>query len=172
VWVLSACDISVTGAMRGGFVRELPARGAVCVIATHSRGDAFTASMFVGRLLIDIYNPVERGSYKSLDEVFFATQYTTALLYDPLLPLFRRAEREPAIKESLGHVLGEFFDWSSRSGCDVRRHRHDVAQVLWELLQRHRLAELQAQFQQAGQIRPETLLFTAFGVPGRVQLQS
>lgn len=48
VWILSACDTSVTGAMRGCFVRKLLSLGAICVVATLARVDAFTASMFVG----------------------------------------------------------------------------------------------------------------------------
>ena len=60
LWILSACDTSVTGALRGCFVRRLLALGAVWVVATLAPVDAFTASMFVGKLLTGIYNPVER----------------------------------------------------------------------------------------------------------------
>ncbi len=169
VWILSACDTSVTGAVRGCFVRELLARGAVCIIATLSRVDAFTASMFVGRLLTDIYNPAQRGLYDSLDEVFFGTQYTTALLYDPLLPLLRRAQRDSDLKKPLGEVFGAFLRWA-RGPFDFRKYRYDAAWVLGELLAQHGLAEVYAGAQRAGLVRPETLLFTAFGLPGHVEL--
>jgi hypothetical protein len=172
VWILSACDTSVTGAMRGCFVRKLLARGALCVIATLSRVDAFTASMFIGRLLTDIYNPVRRGAYDALEEVFFATQYTTALLYDPMLPLMRRAERDASLKKPLGQVLGGFLAWSAQGTIDVRKYRYDAAMVLGELLAKHGLSGAQSEIERAGLVRPETLLFTAFGVPGQVRLVS
>jgi len=172
VWILSSCDTSVPGSMRGCFVRKLLAKGAVCVIATLSRVDAFTASMFVGRLLTEIYNPIRRDAYKTFSEVFFATQYTTALLYDPLRPLFRRAEKDLELQKHLSEILGEFFRWAVAQGeLDVRKYRFDVAVVLGELLARHGLTERNMEDVRAGRVRPETLLFTAFGVPGHVRLK-
>lgn len=171
VWVLSACHTSVTGAMQGCFVRQLLARGAVCVVATLNRVDAFTASMFVGRLLTDIYNPVFRGSHTTLADVLFVTQYTTALLYDPLLPLFRQAEANPELKVPLGAVLSEFFQWSHGRSLDVRKYRHEIAWFVGESLARHGLTPLYVGALQAGHVTPETLLFTAFGAPGRVMLK-
>jgi hypothetical protein len=41
LWILSACDTSVTGAMRGCFVRKLLSLGAVCVVATLAQVNAF-----------------------------------------------------------------------------------------------------------------------------------
>jgi hypothetical protein len=35
-WILSACETSVVGAIRGSFVRRLLAHGAVCVVAMRS----------------------------------------------------------------------------------------------------------------------------------------
>jgi hypothetical protein len=172
VWALSACHTSVTGAIQGCFVRQLLARGAVCVVATLNRVDAFTASMFVGRLLTDIYSPVFPGSFGTLTDVFFVTQYTTALLYDPLLPLFREAEANPALKAPLGAVLSEFLRWAHGRPLDVRKHRHEVAWFVGESLARHGLTPLYAGALQAGHVRPETLLFTAFGAPGRVMLKA
>jgi hypothetical protein len=171
VWVLSACHTSVTGAMQGCFVRQLLARGAICVIATLNRVDAFTASMFVGRFLTDIYNPVAPGSYQTLGDVFFVTQYTTALLYDPLLPLFRQAEANAELKGPLAAVLSEFFSWSQGRNLDVRKHRHEIAWFVGESLARHGLTPLYAGALQAGHVRPETLLFTAFGAPGHITLE-
>jgi hypothetical protein len=170
VWILSACDTSVTGAIRGCFVRKLLARGAVCVIATLSRVDAFTASMFIGRLLTDIYNPVNPGSYSSLDEVFFITQYTTALLYDPLLPLIRRSERDAALKEPLANVFGGFIGWASQQQVDIKTYKHEIAWVLGKLLAENGLTSLHESMRKSGHIRPETLLFSAFGVPHHVEL--
>ena len=66
VWILAACDTAVTGAMRGCFVRKLLSLGAVCVVATQAKVDSFTASMFVGRLLTEIYSPVERAGPRTL----------------------------------------------------------------------------------------------------------
>lgn len=78
-------------------------------MATLSRVDAFTASVFVGRLLADIYNPPKPQIYDDFGEVFFSTQYTTAMVYDPLLPLFRRVEKDPSIKPSLAGILSGYF---------------------------------------------------------------
>jgi len=171
VWVLSACHTSVTGAIQGSFVRQLLARGAVCVIATLNRVDAFTASMFLGRLLTDIYNPVVRGSYETLGDAFFVTQYITALIYDPLLPLFRQAEANAELREPLAAVLSEFFSWYHGRNLDVRKHRDEIAWFVGESLARHGLTPLYVGALQAGRVTPETLLFTAFGAPGHVTLK-
>jgi hypothetical protein len=171
VWVLSACDTSVTGAIRGCFVRKLLSRGAVCVIASLSRIDAFTASMFVGRFFAHIYSPVKADLSDSLDRVFFEAQYTTALLYDPLLPLIRRAESDPNLRKLLGNVMSDFMQWAGVRELDVRRHKYEIAVFLAEALERYGLTQLQEQYEKAGLIRPETLLFTAFGAPGHVRLE-
>jgi hypothetical protein len=170
VWILSACDTSITGAMRGCFVRTLLAKGAACVIATLARVDAFTASMFVGRLLTEIYNPMVRGRPRTLDEVFFDTQFTTALVYDPLLPLFRKSATDLSLKKPLGRVLGDYFAWAQGARLGPREFRHAAALVLDEVLKRYGLADFQAAAERAGQLRPETLLFSAFGAPSRVDL--
>jgi hypothetical protein len=170
LWILSACDTSVTGAMRGCFVRKLLSLGAVSVVATLAPVNAFTASMFVGKLLTEIYNPAQRGRVRDFHHVFFDTQMWTALLYDPLLPLMRRAMRRRSLKEPVGRVLGDFFAWAKTVQLESRELRVAAAFVLQESLERHGLAERQAAYYQSGQIRPETLLFTAFGAPGRVEL--
>jgi hypothetical protein len=171
LWVLSACHTSVVGALRGCFVRKLLSLGAVCVVATLSRVDAFTASMFTGRLLTDIFSPVRPGIYRNFHEVFFITQYTTALLYDPLLPLIRRSESDVTLKRQLGSVLSEFFARTGDREFDIREHKHEIAYMLGELLARHGLQDLHTALTRAGQVRPETLLFTAFGAPGHIGLE-
>ncbi len=170
VWVLSACDTSVTGALRGCFVRRLLDRGAACVVASLARVDAGTASLFVGRLLTEVLSPGTLLTGKGLDEVIFVTQVTTALLYDPLLPLFRRAERDVSLRRALGGVMQEYFDWAS-TPRELRTFRESVPWVLGEAIARRGLTKMYVDAQQAGNIRPETLLFTAFGAPGRIGLQ-
>jgi hypothetical protein len=171
VWVLSACHTSVTGAMRGCFVRRLLGKGAVCVVASLSRVDAFTASMFVGRLLTDIFSPSKPDLYDNFHEVFFWTQYTTALLYDPLLPFFRLAEKDPEVRKRLGLVLSEFFAWTHGRELDIREYRLEIAWFLGEAILRHGLQQIQIGHLSSGIVRPETLLFSIFGVPAHVELK-
>ena len=171
LWILSACDTSVTGALRGCFVRKLLALGAVCVVATLAPVDAFTASMFVGKLLTGIYNPVQRRRYRDFHEEFFDAQINTAVLYDPLLPLIRRATRRPDLKRKLGFVIGEFYAWARTEQPDARQYRIDGARTLSACLEACGLTDLHYGQYAAGRIRPETLLFTAFGAPGRIELQ-
>ena len=171
VWVLSACHTSVAGAMRGCFVRALLGRGAVCVVASLSRVDAFTASMFVGRLLTDIFNPPSPDLYHNFQDVFFASQYTTALLYDPLLPFFRLAERDPEVRQKLSLVLSDFFRWTHRRELDIRKCRHEIAWFVGESILRHGLQETQIGHLGSGIVKPETLLFSVFGVPTHVELK-
>jgi hypothetical protein len=170
LWILSACDTSVTGAVRGCFVRKLLSLGAVSVVATLAPVKAFTASMFVGKLLTEIYNPVRRGRDRDFHDVFFDTQVSTAILYDPMLPLMRKAMHRRSLKEPVGRVLGDFFAWARTMQLGAREFRVAAAYALQGSLERHGLAERQANCQRSGQIKPETLLFTAFGAPGRIEL--
>ena len=170
LWILSACDTSVTGALRGCFVRRLLARGAVCVVATLAPVDAFTASMFVGKLLTAIYSPVERREDRDFHSEFFDTQITTAILYDPLLPLFRKAARRPELRRKLGFVISEFYAWARTAQLGARELRVGGAAKLFSSLQKCGLADLHLAHHVSGAIRPETLLFTAFGAPGRIEL--
>jgi hypothetical protein len=170
LWILSACDTSVTGAMRGCFVRTLLSHGAVSVVATLAPVDAFTASMFVGKLLTDIYNPVTRGRDRDFMDVFFDTQVSTAVLYDPLLPLMRKAMRRQSLKSPVGRVLGEFHAWARSVQLGPREFRVAAALMLNQSLERYGLAAQQSAYYQSGQVRPDTLLFTAFGAPGRIEL--
>ncbi len=172
VWILSACDTSVTGAMRGCFVRRLLYRGAVCVIASLASVDALTASIFVGRLLTAIFNPNQPNQHRSLDQVIFSTQLTTALLYDPLLPLIRKSEKDAVLRKALGNVLGDYLGWAAHTFLEVRQFRHTAAWVLGESMARHGLTKTYVEALLAGSVRPETLLFSAFGVPSRVELSA
>jgi hypothetical protein len=171
VWILSACDTSVSGAMRGCFVRALLGRGALCVIAGLSRVDAFVASMFVGRLLTDIFSPPKPNLHRNFHEVFFVTQYTTALLYDPLLPFFKLAEKQPDVRQKLALVLSDFFGWTLGRELDIRKYRYEIAYFVGESLLRHGLQQTQIGHIHSGIVRPETLLFSAFGVPSCIKLR-
>jgi hypothetical protein len=171
VWILSACHTSVTGAMKGCFVRALLRHGAVSVVASLSRVDAFIASIFVGRLLTDIFNPPRPEAYRTFHEVFFVTQYTTALLYDPLLPFFRLAKKDQEVKARLGAVLTEFFNWTRGRELDIRLYRHEIAWFIGEAMLRHGLQSVQIGHAVSGAVKPETLLFSVFGVPSHVTLK-
>jgi hypothetical protein len=127
--------------------------------------------MFVGRLLTDIYNPIRKGAYKNLAHVFFVTQVTTALLYDPLLSLIRKAMKDQEISRRLGRVLGEYYAWASAKPItDFRRFRHETAWFIGMSMAQHGLTEAYVNQQRAGNVRPETLLFSAFGVPSHIEL--
>ena len=171
LWILSACDTSVTGALRGCFVRRLLALGAVCVVATLAPVDAFTASMFVGKLLTAIYSPNERREGRDFHEEFFDTQVTTATLYDPLLPLIRTAVRRPELKRRLGFVIAEFYAWARAAQVGAREFRVSGALKLSACLETCGLDGLHYAHHATGLVRPETLLFTAFGAPGKIELR-
>ncbi len=166
VWIFSACSTSTTGAMRGCCVRQLLAHGAVSVIATLGRVDAFIASMFVGRLLTNVFNPLHPGMFRTLQDVFFMTQFTTALLYDPMLPLIRRSGSDPAIRQAIGPIFREFFAWADRGHDDLNKYRNEAAWLLGSLLAQSGLTDKHQNLVRAGLVRPETLLFTSFGLPG------
>lgn len=170
VWILSACDTSVTGAVRGSFVRKLLSRGAVCVVATLNRVDAGTASIFVGRLLTEVFSPLQPGMYSNFSQAFFAAQYTTSLLYDTIMPLLRNAEKDERLKEQIAIVLSGYFQWSAGRQIDLKTFGKDAGQVLDQLINAAGLGTRYEAMKTAGQIRPETLLFTAFGLPEHVEL--
>jgi hypothetical protein len=168
VWVLSACHTSVTGAIRGCLVRTLLAQGAAAVVATLSRVDAFTASMMIGRFLTEIYSPLKPTARRTLLDVFFITQYTTALMYDPLLPLIRRAEQQVDLRSRVAAVIQDLLHWGTRHQIVIDRFRTEIAEKIGECLKKHSLEEIQANLTQSGHVRPETLLFTIFGMPSAV----
>jgi len=68
--------------------------------------------------------------YKSFDEVFFSTQYTTSLLYDPLLPLMRQAMRDATVKSALAGVFEDFFRWAAGQEIHVQEYRNEIALFL------------------------------------------
>ncbi len=103
-------------------------------------------------------------------DVFFDTQVSTAVLYDPLLPLMRKAMRRQSLKLPVGRVLGEFYAWARSVRLGPREFRVAAALMLNQSLERYGLAAQQAAYYQSGQVRPDTLLFTAFGAPGRIEL--
>lgn len=170
VWILSACDMSVTGALRGSMIVPLLKRGAVCVIGTVQKIDAMAAAIFVGRLLTDIYSPPPKTSYTTLLEAFFISQLTTALLYDPLLPLLRKARPGTETAKKVYNVIFEYIQYFSKEPFEPRSMRYKAGEVLHENIMKQGLLEQQIQYFQSGEVTPETLLFTAFGLPSNVDL--
>jgi len=168
VWIVSACETAQSEALRGCVVRSLLSRGAYAVVATLARVDAFIASMLVGRLLADIYQPMPHTEERSLLDIFFITQFTTALVYDPLLPLVRKAETDLEIRKPLGYLLGELILWFSGRPVDVETYLDKVAIKLSELLLKYGLYEKHRHLDEAGQVRPETLMFSMYGYPDLV----
>jgi hypothetical protein len=170
VWIVSACETAQSEAIRGCVVRSLLGRGAYAVIATLARVDAFIASMLVGRLFADIYQPLAYKEERNLADIFFFTQLTTALIYDPLLPLFHRAENDAGIRKRMGPFLGELALWAHGRPVDPETYHEQIAVDISELLLKHDLYDLHRNLDAAGRIRPETLLFSIFGFPERVLL--
>lgn len=128
LWIISACDMAVSEAFRGCAARSLLSRGAYAVIATLDRVDAFIASILVGRLLTEVYQPGNPTEGRTLADAFFLTQVTTALLYDPLLPLFRQSEIDPAIKPALGLALAGILSWGNAQRMELEEYRHGFAE--------------------------------------------
>jgi hypothetical protein len=172
VWIVSACETAQSEALRGCVARSLLSRGAYAVVATLAKVDAFIASMLVGRLLTDIYQPVQNTEKRSLLDIFFMTQFTTALVYDPLLPLVRRAERDPEIRTPLGYLLRELILWFSGRPVNVETYLEKVAIKLSELLVKYGLYEKHRHLDEAGHVRPETLMFSIYGFPDLVTISA
>jgi len=122
-------------------------------------------------LTFPMERPVVKGGYENFGDVFFATQVTTALLYDSLFPLMRRADSRPSLKTAIGGVLGDYLRWTHhRPIHDVRKFRVEAAHALGLFLDRHGLAATMKDLETAGRTRPETLLFSAFGIPSAVKI--
>lgn len=170
VWIVSACETAQSEAIRGCVVRSLLGRGAYAVIATLARVDALIASMLTGRLFADIYQPLHRDEEYNLADIFFGTQLTTALTYDPLLPLLHKAENDDSLRKRVGTVLFEFIQWASGRPVDPKRYPEEVAVKLTEILLQNDLYDLHQNLHSAGHVRPETLLFSMFGFPDRVTI--
>jgi hypothetical protein len=170
VWIVSACETAQSEALRGCVVRSLLGRGAYVVIATLARVDALIASMLTGRLFADIYQPVNRDGERNLANIFFGTQLTTALTYDPLLPLIHKAENDDTLRERVGVTLLEFIQWAHGRPVDPENYPKEVAVKLTEILLQNDLYDLHRNLESAGQVRPETLLFSMFGFPDRVTI--
>jgi hypothetical protein len=170
VWIVSACETAQSEALRGCVVRSLLSRGAYAVVATLTRVDAFIASMLVGRLLADVYQPLSQTGERSLLDIFFNAQFTTALVYDPLLPLVRRAETHPSIGGKLGYMFGELVQWFNGRRVDPKTYHEEVATKLTELLVKHALYDVHRNLDEAGHVRPETLMFSIYGFPDLVTI--
>jgi hypothetical protein len=171
VWILSACDMAVVGAVKGSMVNQLLERGAICVVATLGKIDAYVTTMFVGRLLTDIYSPHPQMNFRTFSDVFFVSQLTTALLYDPLFPLLRKAQPHTKMSEGLYRVIFDYIRGVSSGVINPRDFRYKAAEILGQCLQAHGLLEKQLATVRSGEVMPETLLFTAFGIPTHVELE-
>ncbi len=75
------------------------------------------------------------------------------------------------MKHRLAHVLSDFFSWVSGQTIDIRKFRTDVALFLNQRMEKHGLIALQQAALQGGLVRPETLLFTCFGVPRHISIE-
>ncbi len=166
VWILSACEMAVVGAITASLVGNLLERGAICVIATLQKIDALAASIFVGRLLTEIYSPAIHGAHENLSEAFFNAQLTTSCLYDPILPLLRKAEHDTRMK-AIYTVIIEFIAELADKPMNPRLYRNQASRLLYERLSAHGLLRDQADSVISGQVTPQSLLFSAFGAPTR-----
>jgi hypothetical protein len=170
VWIVSACETAQSEALRGCVVRSLLSRGAYTVVATLARVDAFIASMLTGRLLADAYQPLPNSGERSFLDIFFVTQLTTALLYDPLLPIMHKAEADPKIAERFKAMRLEFVRWIDGRPIDLGTYDEQIAMKLTECLVEYELYDLYRNLQEAGLVRPETLLFSIYGFPDMVTI--
>jgi hypothetical protein len=92
------------------------------------------------------------------------------LLYDPLLPLLHKAEKDHQLREVVGRVLLEIVAWTHGRRIEFETYHNELAVKLAEVLSKYKLTELQENLEVAGQVRPETLLFSIFGFPDRVNV--
>jgi hypothetical protein len=172
VWIVSACETAQSEALRGCVARSLLSRGAYAVVATLTRVDAFIASMLVGRLLADVYQPTPDREERSFLDIFFATQLTTALMYDPLLPLLHKAETDPQIADRFNYMRFDLVQWVHGRPIDPSTYHDEIATKLTECLVRYGLYDLYRNLQEAGHVRPETLMFSIYGFPDLVEVAS
>ena len=152
-------------------MRSLLSRGAYAIVATLTRVDARIASMLVGRLLADVYQPLPQTRERTLLDIFFNTQITTALMYDPLLPLMCRAVEKNTKhrRETRLHVWGtnSVAQWSP---VDPKTYHEEVAIKQTELLVKYDLYDVHRNLAEAGHVRPETLMFSICGSPDLVTI--
>jgi hypothetical protein len=111
--------------------------------------DAFIASMLVGRLLGDLYQPLPNVEERSLLDIFFAAQLTTAIMYDPLLPLLHKAESDPKIAGPFNRMRLEILQWFHGRQIDAATHHEEMAEKLTEYLTRNGLYNLHRNLQEA-----------------------
>jgi hypothetical protein len=72
----------------------------------------------------------------------------------------------------LAGILSGYFRWAAAREIDVRTYGHECARVLNDLIVKAGLGGWYQTQRDDGRIRPETLLFTAFGIPSHIQLVS
>jgi len=80
-------------------------------------------------------------------------------------------QKDPEVRKKLGFVLSDFFTWTHGRELDIRKYRHEIAWLLGEAILRNGLQEIQLGHLQSGIVKPETLLFSIFGVPTHVKLR-
>jgi hypothetical protein len=108
--------------------------------------------------------------YRTLADVLFWSQLTTATLYDPMLPLLLRAEREPRLREPVAQsILGYVAEMRNRQ-LDAETFKIEAAELLWKHIEAQTLGDTYRQMVQSREPMPEVLLFSAFGLPGAVEL--
>jgi carbonic anhydrase len=80
-------------------------------------------------------------------------------------------KRDSQVKLRLAQLLSDFFKWVSGQLIDVRKFRTEVALFMDERMRQHGLIDYQRAVLQGGLVRPETLFFTCFGTPERIQIE-
>jgi hypothetical protein len=171
VWILSACDTAVIGSITGTLTRALFDHGALSVVGTLHKIDADVASLFVGKILTEIFSSSKESQFDSFLDAFFNAQLTTAVLYDPMFPLMRRCSSDPNKARQLSHLFATYLSEMAKP-VPSAEYRLKAAHLLNELLQKAQLREMYEQIEKAGLIIPETLLYSIFGLPDNIRLKS
>jgi len=171
IWILSACDTALVGSVRGSLTRALFDHGALSVVGTLHKIAADAASLFVGKILTEIFSPLIPSQFDNFLEAFFNAQLTTAVLYDPIFPLMRKCRSDPTKMRRLARVFEAYLPEMSKP-VEPKEFRIKAAVLLNELLQKNQLREMYEQIQSSGLIVPETLLYSVFGLPNAVRLTS
>ena len=175
IWILSACETAMTDAVSGCLGRKLLGRGAVCVIGTLARVDAFIAHKFVLQLLANIYTEDAQHKRVSLDDAFLNAQVATASIYDPLLPIVYKAVRDSTLRVPISKAISELMEWSSdewplNGMPGPINYLKAAAAKLDTVLAKQGLLTMAQNLRAAGRVIPESLFFSAFGTLRSVKL--
>jgi hypothetical protein len=159
----------VVGSIIGTLTRELFDHGALSIVGTLHKIAADVASLFVGKILTEIFSPPVWSQVETFLDAFFNAQLTTAVLYDPMFPLMRKCGSDPTKMRQLARVFESYLTEMSKP-MDSKEFRMKAANLLNELLQENQLREMYEQIQNSGLVVPETLLYSIFGLPNSVRL--